>query len=471
MNLILYAVPFFFVLIAVELLADRWRKVNSYRLSDAINSISTGVLSTTTGLLTKGVGLVTYAFALDHLALLRLSADSVWVWVFAFVLYDLCYYWLHRLGHERNVLWAAHLVHHQSEEYNLSTALRQTSTGFLLSWIFYLPMAVLGVPLLVFVTVAAMNLLYQFWVHTKHIPKLSWYEWIFVTPSNHRAHHAQNALYMDRNYGGVFILWDRLFGSFQEELDSEPVIFGVTTPLASWNPLWANVQFYAQLAADARRAESRWDKVRIWFMRTGWRPADVAAKYPMAKPDLSQFRKFDIPLSLSQQVYITLQFAAHVALGSYLMNLGDRLPTPALVLGWVWVASGLFVLGVAMENRPWALEAGVRRLLLQPAADGAGAMAVALECRGAGVGGGAELRVSERDGAVSRSRAVYSSGRFLMSTVAGLGSGDSSSSRAIRAALIRRRNHNTPPRMSSAPSTHSSYFLTLPSRPSSSAPK
>ncbi len=166
------------------------------------------------------------------------------------------------MGHERNILWAAHSVHHQSEDYNLSTALRQTSTGFLLSWIFYLPMAVVGVPLLVFVSVAALNLLYQFWVHTRHIPKLGWFEWFFVTPSNHRAHHAQNALYMDRNYGGVFIIWDRLFGSFQEEDDNEPVIFGVTTPLASWNPIWANVQFYAQLWADARRAESTWDKLR-----------------------------------------------------------------------------------------------------------------------------------------------------------------------------------------------------------------
>ena len=149
--------------------------------------------------------------------------------------------------------------------------------------IFYLPMAVLGVPLLVFVSVAALSLLYQFWVHTRHIPKLGWFEGFFVTPSNHRAHHAQNALYMDRNYGGVFIIWDRLFGSFQEEDDSEPVIFGVTTPLASWNPLWANVQFYVQLWEDARRAESQWDKLRIWFMRTGWRPADVAARYPTSK--------------------------------------------------------------------------------------------------------------------------------------------------------------------------------------------
>lgn len=364
MNFILYAVPFFFVLIAVELLADRWRGVNNYRLADAINSLSTGVLSTTTGLLTRGVGLISYAFALKHLAVIELSADSVWVWVFAFVFYDLCYYWLHRLGHERNILWAAHSVHHQSEDYNLSTALRQTSSGFLLSWIFYLPLAVLGVPLLVFVSVAALNLLYQFWVHTRHIPKLGWFEWIFVTPSNHRAHHAQNALYMDRNYGGVFIIWDRLFGSFQEEDDNEPVIFGVTTPLASWNPLWANVQFYAQLLADARRTESGWDKLRIWFMRTGWRPADVAEKYPITKPDLSQFSKFEVPLDGRQQLYVALQFTVYIALGSYLMNLADSLPTAALVLGWSAVAFGLFVLGVALENRPWALKLEVLRLAL-----------------------------------------------------------------------------------------------------------
>ena len=313
MNLILYAVPFFFVLIVAELLADRWRGVNNYRVADAVNSISTGVLSTTTGLLTKGLGLVTYTFALQHWGLFELPAHSLWVWIGAFVLYDFCYYWLHRCGHERNILWAAHSVHHQSEDYNLSTALRQTSTGFLLSWIFYLPLAVLGVPLVVFVTVAALNLLYQFWVHTRHIGKLGWYEWFFVTPSNHRAHHAQNALYMDRNYGGVFILWDRLFGTYQEEDDNEPVVFGVTTPLASWNPLWANLQFYSQLWNDARRTEHVRDKLRIWFMRTGWRPADVQARYPLAKPELSQFRKFEVALDVRRQVYVVLQFAVYVA--------------------------------------------------------------------------------------------------------------------------------------------------------------
>ena len=364
MKLILYAVPFFFVLIAVELLVDRWRGMRTYRLADTISSLSAGVLSTTTGLLTKGVGLITYALALKYLALLQLPDNSLWVWLFAFVLYDFCYYWHHRLGHERNVLWAAHSVHHQSEDYNLSTALRQTSTGFVLGWVFYLPMAVLGVPLPVFVTVATVNLLYQFWVHTRHVPKLGWFEWLFVTPSNHRAHHAQNALYMDRNYGGVFIVWDRLFGTFQEEDDAEPVIFGVTTPLQSWNPLWANWQFYGQLLADAQRTERWRDKLRIWFMPTGWRPADVAAKYPINKPDLSRFVKFEVPLARRQQVYIAAQFAVYLALGSYLLNLGETLSPQALMLGWGYMALGLFVLGAGLENRPWALKLEWLRLAL-----------------------------------------------------------------------------------------------------------
>jgi sterol desaturase/sphingolipid hydroxylase (fatty acid hydroxylase superfamily) len=362
MDLILLAVPFFFVLIVVELLADQWRGMRTYRLADAINSLSAGVLSTTTGLLTKGVGLVTYALAWEHLALFKLPGEALWVWVLAFVLYDFCYYWLHRMGHERNILWAAHSVHHQSEDYNLSTALRQTSSGFLLSWIFYLPMAVLGVPPLVFITVAALNLLYQFWVHTRHIPKLGWFEWLFITPSNHRVHHAQNPLYLDRNYGGVFIVWDRLFGTFQEEDDNEPVIFGVTTPLASWNPLWANLQFYAQLWSDARRAERWWDKLRIWFMPTGWRPDDVARRYPQAKQDLSRFEKFEVPLAWPQQLYVVVQFAAYVALGSYLMEHAEQLSIGALLLGWGLMAFGLFVLGTALENRPWALRLELLRL-------------------------------------------------------------------------------------------------------------
>ncbi|WP_330114650.1 sterol desaturase family protein [Pseudomonas sp. JS3066] len=362
MNYVLYAVPFFFLLIGIELMVDRWRGMRTYRTADALNSLSAGVLSTTSGLLTKVVGLLTYTFAWQHMALFELSASSLWVWLLAFVFYDFCYYWNHRLGHERNVLWAAHSVHHQSEEYNLSTALRQTSTGFLFGWIFYLPMAAAGVPPLVFLSVGALNLLYQFWVHTRHVPKLGWFEWFFITPSNHRVHHAQNPVYMDRNYGGVFILWDRLFGTFQEELEEEPVIFGVTTPLASWNPLWANLQFYVQLWRDAARAESRWDKLRIWFMRTGWRPADVAARYPQAKPDLSLFVKFEVPLGLPQKWYAGLQFALYVVAGTWLLGTGSEVSVAGLLLAWAWMAFGLYVIGSWLENRPWARWLEVTRL-------------------------------------------------------------------------------------------------------------
>lgn len=379
MDLILLAVPFFFVLIAVELLADRVRGQRNFTLADSINSLSTGALSTSTGLLTKGVGLVTYALAFEHMALLRLPPQVWWVWLLAFVLYDFCYYWLHRLGHERNVLWAAHSVHHQSEEYNLTTALRQTSSGFIFSWLFYLPLALLGVPPLVFITVASLNLLYQFWVHTRHIPKLGWLEWVLITPSNHRVHHAQNPAYLDRNYGGVFILWDRLFGTFKEEDPAEPVVFGVTTPLASWNPLWANLQFYAQLWHDARRTDSLWDKLRIWFMPTGWRPADVAARYPQAKQDLALFRKFEVALGRAQQAYVAAQFVGYVALGSYLMEVAERVPIAALVLGWAQMAFGLFVLGALLENRPWAIRLELVRLLANaPALYLAGALGLAV---------------------------------------------------------------------------------------------
>ncbi|MGG2399232.1 sterol desaturase family protein [Pseudomonas sp. SH1-B] len=364
MNYVLYAVPFFFLLIGLELLADRWRGMRSYRLADALNSLSAGVLSQATGLLTKVVGLLTYAFAWDHLALLELSANSLWVWIFAFVFYDFCYYWNHRLGHERNVLWAAHAVHHQSEDYNLSTALRQTSTGFIFGWIFYLPLALVGVPPLVFLTVAALNLLYQFWVHTRHIPKLGWLEWLLITPSNHRVHHAQNPIYMDRNYGGVFIVWDRIFGTFQEELDEEPVIFGVTVPLASWNPLWANLQVYAGLWHDARRTSSWWDRLRIWFMPTGWRPADVAARYPQAKADLSNFRKFDVPLGRGAQFYALLQFVCYLLAGVWLLARGESLAMAAILLACLWMALGLCSIGLWLENRAFAVRLECLRLAL-----------------------------------------------------------------------------------------------------------
>ena len=230
--------------------------------------------------MTLGVGGYIYYLITRYFSLPLMDASHWFTWVLATVLYDFCYYWLHRMGHERTILWAAHVAHHQSEDYNLTTALRQTSTGFLLGWIFYIPMYLVGIPAEVVVTVGSINLIYQFWVHTEHVPKLGWYEWLFVTPSNHRVHHAQNDIYLDRNYGGLFIIWDRLFGTFREEQDDEPVVFGIRGPLHSWNPVRALTHIYVDMARDSWAA-SRWqDKLKVWVARTGWRPADVAATLP-----------------------------------------------------------------------------------------------------------------------------------------------------------------------------------------------
>jgi len=352
MNIILYAVPGFFILIALELIAERVRGTNYYRLNDALASLSTGTLNQLVSVAQKLLPFTLYIIVFKEFSLWTLP-DTPLVWVAAFILYDLSYYWNHRMGHEMNILWASHVVHHSSEEYNLTTALRQTGTGFL-SFIFYLPLAILGFDPLMIITVGALNLVYQFWVHTQHVRKLGWLDRVFVTPSNHRAHHAQNDVYIDRNYGGVFILWDRLFGSFQEELDEDPPIFGIRGALSTWNPIWANLQIYKQLVQDAVHTESWWYRLTIWFRRTGWRPPDVVDAYPLDKTDLADFKKYHTEIPLSLKVYCALQYAATAfvtlsfATGFESMSFGDSLG----VIIFVFLSS--FSLGALMEHKHYA---------------------------------------------------------------------------------------------------------------------
>jgi alkylglycerol monooxygenase len=352
-NIILYAVPFFFLLIFIELLLEKNKGTDYYRVNDSINSLTAGVLSRMTGIVKQLFPLTIYIVAFEQLALFQITSSG-WMWVTAFVLYDFCYYWKHRFGHEMNILWAAHVVHHSSEEYNLTTALRQSGSSFL-SWIFYLPMAILGFDAITLITVGSLNLIYQFWVHTRHIPKLGWYEWVFVTPSNHRVHHAQNQVYIDRNYGGVFILWDRIFGSFQEELETEKPIYGIRKALKSWNPLWANVHVYAQLLKDCWHAKRWQDKLLIWFKRTGWRPADVEQNYPLSKVDLTQFRKFDIQLSLMNKFYSLLQYSLVVFVGLLLIVNVANFTLTEQILIVLFVFYGSISAGLIMENNPLAI--------------------------------------------------------------------------------------------------------------------
>ena len=220
-QIIVLATPVFLLLIAIELAVGWRRQRNTYRLADAVSSISLGALSQTSAVFTRLLRIGIYTALFEHVALWR--NDAFWTslpgWLLALVFYDFCYYWLHRMGHESAVLWAAHAVHHQSQDYNLSTALRQTSSGAVLGWVFYVPMALAGVQPLVFGVVALIDLLYQFWVHTEQVGRLGWFDRWFCSPSNHRVHHAVNDAYLDKNYGGILILWDRLFGTFKDEDD------------------------------------------------------------------------------------------------------------------------------------------------------------------------------------------------------------------------------------------------------------
>ncbi|WP_266156304.1 sterol desaturase family protein [Dyella silvatica] len=348
--IITWATPVFFVLIAIELLVAKLRGRSAYHSSDAINSIGLGVISQIVGVFAKVLTLGVYAWCVQHLALFTLSASSIWVWGSALLLYDFLYYWLHRCGHEVNILWAAHVVHHQSEDYNLSTALRQTGSGPLLSWLFYLPMALLGYPLQVFVVVALIDLLYQFWVHTEMIGRLGWFDRVFCSPSNHRAHHAVNDRYLDRNYGGILILWDRLFGSFVEEDDNDPPIYGTRAPLRSWNPLWANAEVYWASWKDCWHARRWRDKLLVWLKPPGWRPADVAERYPKPAFDIRRER-FDPPLPRALVIYGLLQFAFLLAMATQFLQLAGSADSSTLLAYAVYLVLSLCVLGALLEGR------------------------------------------------------------------------------------------------------------------------
>jgi sterol desaturase/sphingolipid hydroxylase (fatty acid hydroxylase superfamily) len=335
MDLVAAATPFFILAILVELIYGHVQQRNTYRVNDSIGSLSLGVLSQARRFVTLGVGGYVYHLVTEYFSLPLMDATHWFTWVLAMVLYDFCYYWLHRLGHERTILWAAHVAHHQSEDYNLTTALRQTSTGFLLGWIFYIPMFVVGIPAEVFVTVGAINLIYQYWVHTQHIPKLGWFEWFFVSPSNHRVHHAQNDIYMDKNYGGLFILWDRMFGTFQEELPEEPVVFGIRGPLKSFNPVRALTHIYVDMARDSWHT-ARWrDKLWVWFARTGWRPADVAERFPREKSNLSTFERFNPVVPRLVSVYALVQLVAIIVLLDIMLK--SELSYATGVALWAWL--------------------------------------------------------------------------------------------------------------------------------------
>ena len=280
-SIITFAVPVFLLLIVIEYCYGKYKGKNTYRLNDTFTSLSLGMISRYPTMLNLGMQSLIFVYISKYLNVGLLSVKNPLTWVIAFLLYDLSYYWMHRMHHEIKILWATHSVHHHGEDYNLATALRQTSTGWLWKWIFYLPMIILGIPGEVFITVAGINLVYQFWVHTEHIGHLGFLEKIFITPMNHGIHHAKNKEYIDANYGGVFIIWDRMFGTYTARMPDVEPVYGTVSALQSWNPIWANFQIFTTMVKDTIKTKKYSDKVKVWFSKTYWRPEDcVETKDP-----------------------------------------------------------------------------------------------------------------------------------------------------------------------------------------------
>jgi sterol desaturase/sphingolipid hydroxylase (fatty acid hydroxylase superfamily) len=275
-NIIAFAVPVFLAAIILEAaIAKRQGKRDYYYFGTAMSDVATGTVFQAMEVFFKFVPLLIYAWVFERFAVIDWGEPTWVVWAVGLLLVDFLYYWWHRMSHVVNVLWAVHAVHHQSEDFNLAVALRQPLFEPITWFFFYIPMALLGIPVEVFLLAYALDLLYQFFIHTELVGKLpAPIEWLLNTPSAHRVHHGVQAQYLDKNYGGILLIWDRLFGTFAAE--DERVVYGTTVPLASYNPLWCNFQYFEHMTALARKASRSRDKLWVWFAHPAWLPAGVA---------------------------------------------------------------------------------------------------------------------------------------------------------------------------------------------------
>ncbi|MGE6219138.1 sterol desaturase family protein [Nubsella zeaxanthinifaciens] len=360
-NYIALSVPIFFILIGIELAYTFYKKLNYYRLNDSIANLSQGIGSQLVGLFMKSVLFVGYMYIFQHWRLFEIP-NTIWTWIVLFIGVDFFYYWFHRMSHQINALWAAHIVHHQSEEYNLTVALRQSWFQGWFSWAFYLPLALIGFDPIIFLTLSSFNTLYQFWIHTRTIKSMGFLEYILNTPSHHRVHHGSNPKYIDKNHAGTLIIWDRLFGTFQKE--EEEVYYGITKPLASWNPVWANLHYWKDLIETAKKSENINDKIRVFVKPPGWFPDQLGGFQAAPEIDAVNYKKFHTESNLAAIGYAILLFLLALGLGSYLLFSFDKLQLSADILIATFIIISLLTCGALLEKKRWFVAAEAVRFLL-----------------------------------------------------------------------------------------------------------
>jgi alkylglycerol monooxygenase len=358
-EILLIAMPAFLILVLGEKLYGVIKGKDTVRNLDMISSLSSGITNVTKDVLGLSIAIISYTWLVNKVALVHVQSTFL-VYFIAFMALDFAGYWGHRLDHEYNFFWNAHIIHHSSEEFNLACALRQSiSVVFKIFTIFLLPAALLGVPAGVIAVVAPLHLFAQFWYHTQHIGKMGFLEKIIVTPSHHRVHHAINKEYIDKNYSQIFIFWDKLFGTFQQELPDVKPVYGITRPVHTWNPIKINFMHMWLLIKDAWYAQNWKDKFRIWFMPTGWRPADVAEKYPVYKiTDVYHFNKYDTKASFAFNAWAWVQITLTLLFVSYLFgNIAylKQLNTTYIFVYGAFVFITVYAYTELMDRNPYAL--------------------------------------------------------------------------------------------------------------------
>ena len=369
LNLITLSIPAFFILIAVELLINKMKKTNLYRLNDTISNLSSGIISQVVGVFTKIVTIGVYVWIYNNFRVFKNIPNEWYTWILLFIGVDFFYYWFHRLSHEVSVLWGTHVVHHQSEEYNLSVALRQSATQTFGSFWFYLPLAFIGFSPTLFATIAAIQTLYQFWIHTRLIDKMpAWFEYVFNTPSHHRVHHGVNPKYIDKNHGGTLIIFDRMFGTFQ--LEEEEVHYGVTSQLKSWNIAVANFDYYGWILQQLSKVKNAKDFFLVLLRKPGWRPAYLGGAIVPKEID-TQRQLYDAQSNRNVHIYIVFQFALLLAFASFfLFGVGDaehpKFNTLQKYIATFFIIFSVINIGGLFENKNWSKPTEIIRLLCIP---------------------------------------------------------------------------------------------------------
>jgi len=355
-KILLIAMPIFLLLVLLEKWYGWYKGVDKVRNMDMISSLSSGVTNSTKDVLGLSFTILSYAWLERHIAITHIKATWM-TFVVAFLAMDFSSYWVHRWSHHINIFWNRHIVHHSSEEFNLACALRQSISVFVNIFAFLLiPAALLGVPPEVIAVIAPLHLFAQFWYHTRHIGKMGFLEKIIVTPSHHRVHHAINPEYLDKNLSAIFIWWDKMFGTFQEELPDKPPVYGVTRPVNTWNPIKINFQHLWLLIEDAWHTKSIQDKFRIWFMPTGWRPADVVEKYPVPKiNDVYHFDKYDPKASPGLHIWCWIQLVMLLLFISYLFGNIAQIGSPGMFIYGGFVFIFVYALTELMDRHVWAV--------------------------------------------------------------------------------------------------------------------